>query len=305
MAHIDRALFALAARQHGVTAASQLRAIGMSKSAISRRVADRRLHRVHRGVYAVGQPVRAPRGRWMAAALASGVDAVLSHRSAASLHDLLPYKPGPVEVTVPGRGRRMRPGLRVHVSARLHPDDRTIVDGIPTTSISRTLLDLAEALPPTQLRRAYEVAERLRALDLTAIHQLIERSNGRRGIPVLLALVAYDPSPAAEARSELELRFLDLVRDAGLPSPQLNVLVEGFDVDAYWPSARLVVELQSYAHHSDREAFERDHARFTALKRAGYETLGLTWRQVTEDPVGVEAVIRALLVRDRTTSADR
>jgi very-short-patch-repair endonuclease len=127
--------------------------------------------------------------------------------------------------------------------------------------------------------------------------------------------VAYDPSRAVEARSELELRFLDLAREAGLPAPQVNVLVEGFVVDAYWPCAHLVVELQGYAYHSDRAAFERDHARLARLKLAGYEVLALTWRQVTEEPAWVAGAIRSLLgrvaaagapgTRTRATSADR
>jgi very-short-patch-repair endonuclease len=109
--------------------------------------------------------------------------------------------------------------------------------------------------------------------------------------------MAYDPSAAAEARSELERGFLDLVRDSRLPPPQVNVLVEGYLVDAYWPAARLVVELQGYAYHSDREAFERDHARLARLKLAGCEVLALTWRQVTAERSWVAEAISSLLAR--------
>lgn len=232
----------------------------------------------------------------MAAVLALGPRALLSHRAAAALHCLRQSERYAVDVTVPRRARGRR-GITVHETRALHPDDCTVVDGIPVTSIPRTLLDLAELLPPTQLRRAYEVTERRRVLDVRAIDELLRRSNGRRGSAALRALLLYDASPAAEARTELELRFLDLVREAGLPAPQVNVLVEGFTVDAHWPSARLVVELQSYAYHSDRETFESDHARFARLKRAGYDVLGLTWRQVTREPARVAATLRHLLGR--------
>ena len=243
MSAIDRKVTALARRQHGVVAAHQLRAARIGRTAVRSRVADGRLRVLHSGVYAIG-PVSLL-GRWMAATLALGPGAALSHHAAAALHGLAGNGPT-VDVTVPRRARR-RSGIRVHQAGALHPSDQTRIQGIPVTSIPRTLLDLAEILPPTQLRRAYEKAERLRVLDMRAIHELLRRSNGRRGIAALRGLVAYDPSPAADARSELELRFLDLVRGAGLPPPQVNVLVEGFLVDAYWPSARLVVELQSYA----------------------------------------------------------
>ncbi len=231
----------------------------------------------------------------MAAVLALGPGAVLSHRAAAALHELAGAGPA-IDVTVPRRARR-RPGMRVHQARALDPRDTTSVQGIPVTSIPRTLLDLAGILPPTQLQRAYGKAERLRVLDVRAIEQLLDRSNGRRAVATLRDLVAYDPSHAAEASSELELRFLDLIREAGLPPPQVNVLVEGFVVDAYWPSARLVVELQGYAFHSDRSAFERDHARLARLKLARFEVLALTWRQVSEQPEWVASTITALLAR--------
>lgn len=291
MSAIDRKVTALARRQHGVVAAHQLRAASIGRTAVRSRVADGRLRVLHWGVYAIG-PV-AQRGRWMAAVLALGPGAALSHRAAAALYGLTANGPT-IDVTVPRRAHTRR-GIRVHQTRALDAADQTKVDGIPVTSIPRTLLDLAEVTPPTQLQRAYEKAERLRLLDVRAIHELLRRSNGRRGTAALRALVAYDPTPAAEASSELELRFLDLVREAGLPPPQVNVLVEGFVVDAYWPSARLVVELQGYAYHSDRAAFERDHVRLGRLKLAGCEVLALTWRQVTGEPAWVVSAITRLL----------
>jgi very-short-patch-repair endonuclease len=289
----DREITALARRQHGALSAYQLRAAGVSRTAVRTRIADGRLREVYRGVYALGPPTQ--RGRWMAATLALGEGAVLSHQAAAVLHGLRPAG-SKVDVTLPRRARP-RSGIAVHQVRALDLRDRTTVHRIPVTSVARTLLDLAEVLPSAQFQRAYEAAERLRVLDVKAIGELLGRSNGRRGGALLRSLVAYDPSRASEAASELELRFLGLLREARLSQPQVNVLVEGFVVDAYWPSARLVVELQGYAFHSGRAAFERDHRRLARLRLAGYEVLALTWRQVTREPDWVVGAIAALLER--------
>jgi very-short-patch-repair endonuclease len=231
----------------------------------------------------------------MAAVPALGGEAALSHIAGGALHELRPAT-SRVDVTVARRARR-RAGIAIHQVGALDPRDRTTIDGIPVTSIPRTLLDLAEVLPHAQLQRACERAERLRVLDVAATRELLSRSNGRRGIGVLRRLLASETAPAAEAASELELRFLDLVRASGLAPSQMNVLVEGYLVDAHWPSARLVVELQGFAYHSDRGAFERDHARVARLKLAGYEVLALSWRQVTEEPAWAISAVRALLGR--------
>lgn len=129
------------------------------------------------------------------------------------------------------------------------------------------------------------------------IERLLARSNGRRGSGALRALLAYDPGPAAETRSELERVFLDLVCNACLPPPSVNVLVEGFLVDAYWPAAQVVVELDGYDYHSGRRAFERDHAKLARLRLAGYEVLCVTWRQLGEEPAWVVGAVRMLLAR--------
>ena len=167
------------------------------------------------------------------------------------------------------------------------------------TSVPRTLLGLAEVVPATELRRAYEAAERTQVLDFRSLNQLIQHSNGRRGMSALLALLDYDPAPAVRSNSDLESRFLDLVRESGLPLPQLNVLVKGYLVDAYWPGARLVVELQGYEHHAHRQAFDRDYGKLARLRLAGYEVLPFTYRQVRDDPEWVVDAVRALLDRAR------
>jgi very-short-patch-repair endonuclease len=290
----DRRIAELAARQHNIIDTRDLRALGVRASAVRRRSADLRLRRLHQGVYALGQVDQ--KGRWLAAVRAVGPDAVLSHRDAAALHGLRRTDRRSIEVTT-SRHLRPRPGIAVHQARAFHPNDRTSVAGIPVTSIPRTLLDLAEVVDRTQLRRAYEEAERLRILNTGAIEALLARSNGRRGLSAVLALLDQDPAPTTESKSELENRFMDLIREHDLPAPQLNVLVEGYLVDAYWPAARLVVELQSYGYHSHRTAFERDHAKLARLKLAGFETLALTWRQVTVEQAGTAALVGAVLTR--------
>ena len=294
MSELDRRIAGLAARQHNVIDTRDLRALGVNPSAARRRAADLRLRRLHHGVYAVGQVDQ--KGRWLAAVRAVGPDAVLSHRDAAALHGLRRCDRRSIEVTT-SRHLRPRSGIAIHQTRALHPHDRTSVAGIPVTSIPRTLLDLAAVVDRSQLRRACEEAERLRVLDTSAIQDLLARSNGRHGLFALRALLGYDPAPTIESKSELESRFMDLIREHDLPSPRLNVLVEGFLVDAYWPAARLVVELQSYAYHSHRTAFERDHAKLARLKLAGFESLALTWRQVTTEQAGTAELIRRLLTR--------
>jgi very-short-patch-repair endonuclease len=230
----------------------------------------------------------------MAAVLACGEGAVLSHRDAAMLWDLRETNRRAIDVTAPGVRRRSRPRIAFH-GAALHADDCAEVDGIPVTSVARTLLDLAEVVDSTQLRRAYEAAERRRLLDVNALKSLLDRSNGRRGVPALLALLDYDPAEATDSKSELESMFLDVVREAGLPLPQLNVLVEGYLVDAYWPAARLVVELQSYEHHAHRQAFERDNSKLARLQVAGYAVLPLTYRKLRDERAAVVGALWAIL----------
>jgi very-short-patch-repair endonuclease len=238
----------------------------------------------------------------MAAVLAWGEGALLSHRDAAALWGLRDTVRSAIDVTVTGTSRRSRPRITIHSAAAIHADDRSEVDGIPVTSVARTLLDLAEVVSADQLRLAYEEAEKRRILDFRAVGDVVHRSNGRRGLAALLALLDYDPTRAANAKSDLESMFLDLVRTAALPLPQLNAMVEGFEVDAYWPGARLVAELQSYEHHAHRQAFERDHSKLARLRLAGYEVLAFTHRQLRDEAEWVVEAVRAMLERARVES---
>ena len=302
MSQIDARLAALAATQHGVLAAWQLPAIGLSSRVVLSRNHDGWIRRIHRGVYAIG-PHLSERGRWMAASLALGPRGLLSYRAAGALRDLFPSRSGRIDVTVPRGGTTCHAGLRVHTARSLLRRDVTAIDGIPVTSLPRTLLDLATVIPELELRRAYERAERLQILDVAAIRELLTRANGHRGVGRLAALLDYDPTAAAQAESELERLFLDLLRAHGIAMPQVNVLVDGYLVDAFWPEANLVVELDGYEFHNDRETFERDRRKVAQLRRAGREVIQFTYRQVTREPDWVIATVTALLDRGRRAVA--
>jgi hypothetical protein len=204
----------------------------------------------------------------MAAVLASGRDALLSHRSAAALWDLLPTSTALVDVTAIRSTTAGRSGIAIHRVKELHPDDRASHDRIPVTSVARTLLDLAAVVFPRQLERAVEQAERLGLFDLTALKHLEDRSRGRAGWPLLRATLQIYREPVS-TRSEFERRFLDLCRVAGLPSPAVNSFIAGFEIDAVWHGERVVVELDGHEFHRTRAAFERDRARDAALQVAG------------------------------------
>lgn len=276
-------LAALAAKQHGVVAHWQLRKLGYSPAEIKGFVSRGYLHRLYRGVYAVGHGRLTVRGRWMAAVLACGPDAVLSHRAAIGLWDLSPIPSGPIDVTVPGRRRHGHSGIRVHNVRQLHPDDRDTIDGIPVTALNRTLLDYAEVARFQQLRLALDAAERHDLLDGRKLERLYQRSRGRRGLKPLKQAVADMHGPAPWTQSELERTFHALIREWALPEPQINVIVEGFLVDFWWPEARLVVELDGYRFHKDRRSFERDRVRDTKLQLAGCITIRVTQARIENE----------------------
>jgi len=291
----DAAIAAVAGRQHGLVDRGQLLALGLTAGAIGHRLSLGRLHRVHLGVYAVGHPAVSRRGRWLAAVLACGSDAVLSHRSAAALWGLSPTARADADVSTTVGRRHSRPRIAVHRVRALPPADRSVVDGIPVTSVARTLLDLADVVSPQVLQRALETAERERRLDLRALDELCARSPGRHGLRGLRrALAAFDPA-AAETRSELERQFLARCRTAGLPPPAVNTHVAGFEVDMAWPAKRLVVELDGHAFHANRQAFERDRVRDAALQLEGFRVIRVTHRRLHDHPETVMATVRELL----------
>ena len=270
----------LAARQHGVVSVRQLRRIGLDANAVARRVAAGHLYRLHRGVYVVGRPTLSWRGRYLAAALACGPGAVVSHWSAGRLHGLTDR--GRLTVTIPLHRAGPR-GVEVHRSRILTPRDVTDVDGTPVTSVARTLLDLAAVASRRELARLVDRAERLRVFDLRAVDEAVSRARGRRGAQTLRHAVAnWRPR---FTRTELEDRFADLVEASGLPHPQINAFVDGerlrHEVDAVWFSQRLAVELDSFEYHRTRQDRERDAEKNADLELAGYRVMRLTWDDVT------------------------
>jgi hypothetical protein len=284
----------LAKRQHGVVSIRQLMGpLGYSQSAVKRGADAGRLHRIHRGVYAVGHTHLTQQGRCLAAVLACGPRALLSHHSAAWLWGISSTSPAPFEVTAPAP-RKARPPIVLHYARELAPEDRVLREGIPATSLARTLLDIAAATRFERLRRMIERSEELRLFDLAAAESVLARNAGHHGAgPLRRVLAVYRPAPFT--RSGLERRFLDLVRDAGLPQPATGYNELGFELDVYWPEHRFAVELDTYETHGSREAFERDRIRHEELALAGIEMIRITGTRLGRESRQVIARIARLL----------
>ena len=297
----DWVIARIATRQHGVVSRTQLLGAGVGRHQIEHRLASGRLHPVHRGVYRVGHQAPGPPAREMAAVLACGPGAAISHRSAARMWEWIERDPGaPIEMTVTrSRAPRLR-GVRGHRTTRFDRGDVVLVARVPTTSPARTVLDVAPILPAHQLERIVAEAQVRRLVDHGAIRDQIDRNPGRPGTPALRSLLDLDGGPAP-TRSEAERRLVRLLRAADLPAPLVNARVGRFEVDFLWPEHRLAVEVDGYRYHANRRAFERDRARDAALAAAGYTVLRVTWRQMTRTPETVIArVAAALAARART-----
>jgi hypothetical protein len=288
--HVERALAELAGRQWGVVSRTQLGRVGLGRGAIDRRVQTGRLRRIHRGVYAIGGAALPREGRNLAAVLACGDRAVLSHVSAAVHWGLLSYDPPRPEVTAPA-SRRGVPGIRLHRTRCLDARETTTHNGIPITTIARTLLDLAASSPTNHLEHAIGVAMRNQLYDQREIEQVLD---GRPGTKALRH-ATIDP---AFTRGQLERRFRALCRRAGLPRPESNAVVADaqhrpHEVDFFFPDHRLIVETDGWRDHGTRVAFERDRAKDAALVAAGYIVLRFTTRQIAYDPDTVADRVRA------------
>jgi hypothetical protein len=285
---VERRVAALATKQGGVVSAGQALAAGLSRQAIKVRVRAGRWHSVHRGVYAVGHTALAWRGRAHAALLACGPTAVLSHGSAAYAWDLPGADARRIDVSVPGPGGRTgHDGVRIHRAASLLLTDRTTLDGLPVTTVERTLNDLAPTLTLRRLTAAVEAAEARGLLDHARL-----TTSGRPGAPRLRE--AIQP-PLTLTRSVLEDRFLALCARHRLPRPLVNARVGGLEVDFLWPEHGLVVETDGFAHHRTRAAFEEDRRRDQLLATLGLVVLRFTHRQVADEPDRVGAVLRSRL----------
>jgi hypothetical protein len=287
----DRAIGRIAEGQHGVISRSQLSELGLGAGAIKHRVEVGRLRPVYRGVYTVGHRLLTRHGRWMAAVLACGPDAVLSHFAAAALWGI--RGGSRVELTVP-RATHRRRGIVLH-RAMLPADELTQHDGIPTTTVPRTLLDLSAVVQRDELRSALRQAEQLRLTDRLWLGDLIERYPRRPGVPSLRALVEEARAGLPRVRGDLEERFQSFLLDAAVPMPATNVLIEGHEVDCAWEQQRLVLELDSRTRHDTRDAFETDRARDRRLAAAGWRVIRITWRQLLDTPREVERDVKRLL----------
>lgn len=297
---LDRLAADIAARQHGVVWRPQLLRAGLDRHAVQRLRRTGWLDSIHRGVYRVG-PVAAPRTNEMAALLACGFAEpertgimALARRTAAVLLGMLQPQEAPARVEVIGSTiDRRRPRICVMRDSDLQRDEVAEFDGMPITTRARTLLDLAGVLARKPLERAFARAER-DGLVATDVAALLARHPRLRGAGVLAALI---DGGAALTRSPGEEALLDLVASGGLPKPEVNVMVEGFEVDTLWRSRRLIAEVDGFAYHSDARAFERDRLRDSVLTAAGYRVMRLTWHQITKEPHKVLVRLAGALAR--------
>ena len=279
----------------------QLRALGATRREVGHRLSCGRLIPLHRGVYAVGHRALGPRARHVATLLAAGPGAFLSHRSAAARWQMLPDRAGSVELTIVGRRDRSRPGLVVHHAYHLPAGELARRDGLPLSAPFRTLLELATVAPAAELEHAVAEAQVLRLLTAEQLDDGLEAAAGRRGAGRLRAVLGADE--AAPTRNRFERAFLRLVMDAGLPRPEVNVRVGRFERDFLWPRHRVVVEVDGWAAHGHRTAFERDRARDAELVALGYVVLRFTWRQVTREPMLVAARLAQVLAANPARAA--
>lgn len=296
-----RQAVAAARRQHGVVTLTQLNGCGLSDSSVRNWVATGRLHRVHAGVYALGRPDLPPHGHWTAAVLACGPGAYLSDASAAANHGIRASAASRIDVTITRPSSLTRPGIRIHRRTELTPADLTVVNGIPTTSLSRTLLDLAatRSITPAQLERACEQAVILRLFDMRAMSELLGRSKGARGIRRLRDVLARGDLGENVPASGLERRYRDLCARAGLPKPVINRWIllgdEYHQVDFLWRRERVVVEVDGRRYHSTGWKQERDARRDGLLAAHGYRHGRVSEDAIEHHPTGAVAAASELL----------
>jgi very-short-patch-repair endonuclease len=282
-----------------VVSRPQLEGFGLEEGAINRRLRLGRLHRVHAGVFAVGHRLLTREGWWMAAVLALGDGAVVSHRSAADLWGLRHSGEGPVDVTLSSKSRHV-PGIRRHSSRLLVVDEVTVEDGIPVTTVPRTIFDCAAGGDVDLVENLVREAEYRELYDRLSLPHLLDRHRRRRGCrTVKKALIRTEESAAGTAASRLEERFLPFLRAHGLPIPRLNEWIDLGDrryrVDCRWPGTKEIVELDGWRAHRTRGAFRKDRERDRRLRVAGYGLTRITWSQLDDEPATIAADLDALL----------
>ena len=285
----------LGRRQHGVISLLQLIDCGFTPAGVRRLVARKKLHRVHQGVYALGPASLPPLGNRIAAVLACGPGSLLAVRSAGAHLELVANSSSLIDVMTPRQVRRR--GIRAHSLPALAPADRIVRDGIPCTSVARTLLDLAAARP-AELVPALEQAEALGAFDLNALADVLERNAGHRGAGRLRTALAAMVAPGPRFRSEFERRFRPIFRSAGLPEPLINQAIHlpggPVEVDYFWPDLQLVVECDGYEFHRSRRDFREDRRRDRRLAAVGILCLRYVWEDL-DDPGRIERELRDIV----------
>lgn len=296
------AIARLAERQHGVVSRRQLLRLGLSEREITVRTAAGSLHHLFRGTLAVGHRRIGRQGRMLAAVLASGQGAVLSHGSAAELLDLWDMRPVPVDVIAPSQSGRKIQDIRWHNVRRPFADEIETREGIPCTTVSRTLVDMAGRTSRGSLRRLVEQAAVLRRLDVGEVDRVLARGR-RRGAPNLRTILDvwrpyYERTPFL--RSPLEARLLPLLLESGVPRPECNVRLriddgKPVEIDMLWRDQRLAIEADGEKTHGTRAAFQADRQRTQRLVAAGYRVAGVTWRQAEDETSAVVARIKRML----------
>jgi hypothetical protein len=293
----------LAEKQHGVIAHRQVLELGGGKGLAACRREAGLLIPVHQGVYALGHQRLTREGWWMAAVLACGPGAVLSHFSGGHLWNLCGSR-GPVEVLrqaggAKGGGHR---GVWLHQTRRLEPFEVAVERGIPVATIERVLLDLAARTDPKRLERIFVQAYKTGRLSWPRLGRVLERRHGRKGVGKLRHVAQEVDPQALETRSVTEIDFLALCREADIATPSVNVVVEDHLVDFLWPAQKVVVETDSWSHHRDGVAFEHDHQTDVDLIAAGYDVHRTTYKMLERNPAPfLNNVRRALRVRTAST----
>jgi predicted transcriptional regulator of viral defense system len=300
--HPDEAIAGLAVGQHAIVGLAQLTDLGLSGAAVRKRVTVGRLHCIHQAVYSlVPRELLTREGHWMAAVLACGPGAALSHRSAAALLGLRSYGGAKIDVTVPGRSGRQRDGIKLHRSTTLTAVDTASVKNIPCTTVSRTLLDLAELLDRRALERAFDESEVLELFDLRALNDQLRRNRTRPGVERVRAILAEHYIGTTATQSDLEEAFLALCRRIGIPDPLVNEWVDLGDgeraiwADFVWRRQRVIVETDGRRFHSSHQARERDTRRDQRATLAGWKPIRTTWRQVMNRPHELEPTLAKLV----------
>lgn len=279
----------LARNQHGVVSSDQLQEVGYTRQAIYHRIRTGRLHPLHRGVYAVGRPHVTDHGRWMAAVIACGAGAVLSHSSAVALWRIGSERRGLVELSLPSLSRRCRPGLQIHQRPSLQDLDVTTKFGIPVTTPVQTILDMTPRLDRRGIERMINEADKYDLTNPPALRRALDHRSGEPGVALLREIL--DRRTFRLTKEELERRFLPLVRKAGLPVPLTGQWLNEFEVDFYWPDLGLVVETDGLRYHRTPAEQARDRLRDQAHTAAGLTQLRFTHEQVRYEPDYVRRIL--------------